>query len=77
MSELTEAVLALPAKERAELVVQLIDSLETDSPSPAELAENQRAWEAETLRIAAEIDAGRMDLVPWEQARKQLFGKRR
>lgn len=43
---------------------------------PETLAENERLWEEEALRIAAEIDAGRMDCVPWEEVREQVFGKK-
>jgi hypothetical protein len=44
---------------------------------PETLAENEKAWEEEALRIAAEIDAGRMELIPWEEVREQVFGKKK
>lgn len=66
----------LPAEERADLVVQLLDSLEGEAPSAAELAEIEKAWEEETRRIVRELDEGRMDCVPWEEVREQVFGKK-
>ena len=44
---------------------------------PETLAENMRAWEDEVLRIDAETEAGRMDLIPWEEVREQVFGKKK
>ncbi|HEY8376742.1 MAG TPA: addiction module protein [Nannocystis sp.] len=76
MSALTEAVLSLPAEERADLAVQLIESLDEPLPTAEELAEIQREWEEETRRIEREIDAGRMELIPWEVVRAEIFGKR-
>ncbi|HEY8376743.1 MAG TPA: hypothetical protein VIK91_09655 [Nannocystis sp.] len=40
-----------------------------------ELAEIQRAWEVETLRIARELDEGRMGRMPWEEVRAEVFGR--
>lgn len=76
ISELTETVLQLPREERQELILRVLDSLQGHTLTEAELAENQKAWEEETLRIAREVDEGRVQLIPWEEVRARVFGRR-
>ena len=59
---------ALPESDRATLAGVLIKSLDGDVDEGVE-----SAWAAEVERRAAEIDRGEVDLIPWEQVRRELF----
>ena len=63
--------LKLPAEERAALAGHLIASLE--DAEPAEEAE--RAWADEIQRRVAALDAGNVELVPWEQVRARISAR--
>ena len=65
---LDQAYLLLPV-DRAELAQALIESIEGKrDPDTA------RAWEAEINRRELDIEEGRVLAVPWEEARRQMFG---
>ncbi len=57
-------VLALSAKDRAKLVVMLLDSLE-----PEEEAE----WNGETARRATDPENGAAKTLPWSELRRNLL----
>jgi putative addiction module component (TIGR02574 family) len=67
-----EAVLTLaldlPDADRAEIAAVLLESLE---PQP----EVEPAWREEVARRIAAIDAGEVDMVPWERVRESLFAR--
>ena len=72
---LLDEVLALPEKERAELAEALLDSFH---PPGEDLTPEQwrAAWEPELRRRMAQVEAGEVKLVPWEEVRAK-FGSRR
>lgn len=61
---------ALPESDRATLAGVLIESLEGSADAGV-----AAAWDSEIERRAAEIDAGEVELIPWEKVREELFGK--
>lgn len=61
VAELLDAALALPEDERAELAELLTASLD---PPPSSL---HPAWKDEIHRRAAEVDAGLVKPIPWEE----------
>lgn len=68
-----QAAMGLPETERAELVDSLIASF---TPSSAPLDD---AWIQEIHRRTAEVDAGKVEMIPWEVVRErvhaQVFGR--
>lgn len=60
----------LPERDRATLAGLLIDSL---GPEPD--AEVEAAWTKEIARRVAELDAGTVKTIPWEEIRKELFAR--
>lgn len=66
---LTEA-LGLPAEDRGQLIVSLIDSLETASDSDADAI-----WSDEIARRLKEIDDGQVEMVEWSEARRLIRGE--
>ena len=65
--QLFEDAQALPAEERAVLALQLLDSV--GEPE----AEIERAWMDEVRRRLEDLDAGRAQLAPWQEARRRIF----
>jgi putative addiction module component (TIGR02574 family) len=63
--------LKLPAEERAALAAHLIASLEASEPAE----EVERAWADEIQRRVAALDAGNVELIPWEQARARISAR--
>ncbi len=74
MNDKADAVLTLaldlPESERAELAAALLESLEL----PAD-ADVEQAWREEVARRVAAIEAGEVEMVPWEQVREQLLAR--
>lgn len=65
--------LRLPARARAAVVAELIQSLEeTDVPeqSPEDV---EAAWAEEIKTRLAEVDTGVVTTVPWSDARRRIF----
>jgi putative addiction module component (TIGR02574 family) len=67
--EVLEDALALPASARAAIAGSLIDSLDEDGVDE----QAEELWSAEVARRIADIDAGRVQLVPWTDVRQRLF----
>ena len=63
--------LRLPKTARAALVVRLLETLDTHVDAYAE-----EAWDEEIGRRLEEVDSGRVKLVPWSEARRQIMGTR-
>lgn len=68
--ELLQDALALLPEERLQLLQDLYDSLMT-----AEERENEQAWIAEAERRYADWKAGRTQMIPGEQALRELRDK--
>ena len=71
MSPRTQQVLRealqLPPKARADIAGTLLRSLDSGEDPNVE-----QAWAAEVERRVAEVDSGKVKLVPWERARRRL-----
>ncbi len=70
VSEILREALKLPPEARAAIAGSLIDSLDQITDEGAE-----SAWEDELLLRLKEIDEGRVKLVPWAEARRQIAGQ--
>jgi putative addiction module component (TIGR02574 family) len=66
--EILKEALALPAEDRAVIAGSLIGSLDDDAADE----QAEELWSAEIARRIAEIDAGRVRLVPWSEVRQRL-----
>lgn len=66
--ELFEEAMRLDAKERATLMRLLIDTLDAETEEGSE-----DAWRGEVERRIAELDAGTVDTIPWEELRARLY----
>jgi len=64
--ELINEAISLPVELRAQLVDELLKSL---NPSQAEIDE---LWAAEAERRVAEVEAGKVQLIPGEQVFTEL-----
>jgi len=63
-AEVLKDALALSLEARAALVGRLLESLAGE------------AWRGEIVRRLQEIDRGTAKLVPWDEARRRLVGRR-
>ncbi len=61
----------LPECDRATLAGLLIETLDP-GPEP----DVEAAWSQEIARRVAELDAGTVETIPWEEVREELFGRR-
>jgi putative addiction module component (TIGR02574 family) len=61
--------LRLSEAERPEVAEAVYESLEGPADPDAE-----EAWSAEIQRRITEMDAGKVKLVPWSEARRQIAG---
>jgi putative addiction module component (TIGR02574 family) len=60
----------LPERDRATLAGLLIESLEADAEPDV-----QAAWSDEIQRRVADLDAGNVETLPWEEARRRLLDR--
>jgi putative addiction module component (TIGR02574 family) len=72
-SRLLEEVLALPEDVRADLVEALIESFDAPAEPSAEV---EAAWADEIARRLKDVETGAVRPIPWEEARKMIFGSR-
>jgi putative addiction module component (TIGR02574 family) len=70
IAEILKEALKLPQEARAALAGTLIDSLDETVDRDAE-----SAWEAEIITRVKEIDEGKVNLVPWAEARAKIAGQ--
>ncbi len=70
VAEILKKAMGLPPEARAALAGSLIDSLDQNIDEDVEAA-----WEEEVLLRLKEIDEGKVDLVPWAEARRRISGK--
>jgi putative addiction module component (TIGR02574 family) len=66
--ELFEEAMRLAPEERATLMRLLIDTLDSESDEGVE-----DAWRVEIERRMAELDAGAVQAVSWEELRARLY----
>jgi putative addiction module component (TIGR02574 family) len=64
---LLESILKLPERDRARIAAELIASLDGEPEAGVEAA-----WLAEVDRRIAEVDEGKVQLIEWDVAKKQL-----
>ncbi|HBI41717.1 MAG TPA: addiction module component, family protein [Planctomycetales bacterium] len=65
LETLYQAALALPEEERVELADRLLGTLSPDVPSQL-----HPAWRAELKRRSAQIEAGEVAPIPWNEVRR-------
>ena len=70
IAEILKEALKLPAEGRAALAGTLLDSLDETIDRDAE-----SAWEAEIAKRLNEIDEGKVNLIPWAEARAIIAGQ--
>ena len=70
VKELLREASELPENDRAVLAGLLIETLD-----PAPESDVERAWSEEIARRVAQLDAGTVETVPWEEVRQELFGR--
>ena len=70
IAEILKEALKLPPEARAALAGTLLDSLEETVDKDAE-----SAWEAEIIVRLKEIDEGKLNLIPWAEARARITGQ--
>jgi len=73
---LRSEVLALPETARAQLAVELLDSLD-DRPVETDRAELARIWADETARRAQQIDSGEVTTDSWDDVLAKVDVARR
>ena len=70
IAEILKEALKLPPEARAALAGTLLDSIDETVDSDSE-----SAWEAEIVMRLKEIDEGKVNLVPWAEARTRIVGQ--
>jgi putative addiction module component (TIGR02574 family) len=70
IAKILKDALKLPSEARAALAGTLLDSLNETVDSDAE-----SAWEAEIVMRLREINEGKVDLIPWAEARARIAGQ--
>ncbi|MBM4277994.1 MAG: addiction module protein [Deltaproteobacteria bacterium] len=68
--EILKEALKLPPEARAALAGTLLDSLDETVDRDAE-----SAWEAEVVMRLKEMDEGKVNLIPWAEARARIAGQ--
>jgi len=67
IAEILKEALKLPPEARAALAGTLLDSLDETVDRDTE-----SAWEAEIVMRLKEIDEGKVNLIPWAEARARI-----
>jgi putative addiction module component (TIGR02574 family) len=70
IAEILKEALKLPPEARAALAGTLLDSLDETVDKDAE-----SEWEAEIVMRLKEIDEGKVNLIPWAEARARIAGQ--
>lgn len=70
-NKLLEEAIKLPEDARADLAAALIESLDNDRDPNAE-----SAWSDEIARRLRDYEAGAVKPIPWDEARRMIFGPR-
>lgn len=69
-NELFREAATLPEQDRATLAGLLIDSLEGEPESDVDAA-----WDVEIQKRVAEVEAGTVKTVPWEEVQRRLLAR--
>ncbi len=69
-SEIFREAATLPEHDRATLAGLLIDSLEGEADSDVEAA-----WAVEIQKRVAEVEAGTVKTIPWEEVQQRLLAR--
>ena len=75
-SSLRDEALALPAEQRAELVEDLLASLEKDAAG-VDISDIDRHWCAEMSRRSAQITTGEVETQTWDEVLSRVADNRR
>ncbi|HEV7397512.1 MAG TPA: addiction module protein [Pyrinomonadaceae bacterium] len=67
LKEVFREAAQLPERDRATLAALLIETLD-----PVSEPDVESAWSEEIKKRVAEIDAGTVELTPWEEVRTEL-----
>ena len=71
-SELAQAALSLPVKERDQLATMLIHSLDEGIPGEVvTVMAAKAAWRVEIERRAKDLDSGKAGTIPWEEVKRK------
>jgi putative addiction module component (TIGR02574 family) len=70
VEQIIQAALALPIPERERVIDELVISCEPENGPPLD-----EAWMAEIQRRSAELDAGLVKPIPWEEVKARLTRK--
>jgi putative addiction module component (TIGR02574 family) len=70
IAEILKEALKLPPEARAALAGTLLDSLDETVDK-----DEESAWEAEIIVRLKEIDEGKLNLIPWAEARARITGQ--
>jgi putative addiction module component (TIGR02574 family) len=70
IEELFREASGLPDRDRAQLAGMLIESLDHERDSGVEAA-----WSDEVEERVRQVDAGEVEMIPWEQVRAELFAR--
>ena len=70
--KLLEEAIKLPEEARADLAAALIESLDGDEGAP----EVESAWSEEIARRLRNYESGAVKPIPWDEARRMIFGLR-
>lgn len=68
VNEIFREAIQLPERDRATLAGLLIETLD-----PVSEPDVETAWSEEIERRLAEVDAGAVELISWEEVRAELF----
>lgn len=68
LKEVFRSAMELPERDRSTLAGLLIETLD-----PVSEPDVEAAWSEEIKRRLSEIDAGTVELIPWEEVRAELF----
>jgi putative addiction module component (TIGR02574 family) len=69
-AKLLSEALSLPSEARAALIDTLLESLDSEIDPDA-----QETWRQEIRRRVQEIDNGAVKLIPWDDARRDLWAR--
>jgi putative addiction module component (TIGR02574 family) len=70
LKQVFQEAVQLPEQDRATLAGLLIETLDPVSEPDAEAA-----WSEEIKRRLAQVDAGTVELISWEEVRAELFAQ--
>lgn len=70
-SAILKKALALPPEARAAIADSLLESLDASRPDE----DVEQAWAEEIKQRVEEVDSGRVQLIPYEEARRRLMAR--